>query len=90
MNWKILLSIPMLIHDTSTKIFSTDVLQEKQEISQQEKICKSIKQSNKRQIEEKIRKDHSIFDKENYNHKPAKKRKSNEKSTLREKYARQP
>lgn len=67
-----------VINDTSNKIFSKDVLQERQEITQQEKICKSIKKSNKRQIEEKIRKDCPIFDKENSCKQPAKKRNSNE------------
>ncbi|XP_071553453.1 uncharacterized protein [Temnothorax nylanderi] len=52
------------IHDASNKIFSKDVLQEKNEITQQEKIYKSIKKSNKRQIEETIKKDRPIFDKE--------------------------
>lgn len=67
-----------VIHDTSNKIFLSNVLQERQEILAQEKICKSIKQSNKRQIEEKIKKDCPIFDKENSCNKPAKKKKSNE------------
>ncbi|XP_071653358.1 uncharacterized protein [Temnothorax longispinosus] len=52
------------IHDASNKIFSKDVLQEKNEITQQEKICKSIKKSNKNRIEETIKKDRPIFDKE--------------------------
>lgn len=59
-------------------------MQERQEITQQEKIYKSIRKSNKKQIEEKIRKDHSIFDKENSCKEPMKKKNLNKKKLYSE------
>lgn len=75
----IIVDVRGVINDASNKIFSTDVLQEKHEITQQEKICKSIKKSNKRQNEEKIRKDRPIFDKEHCCKEPVPKRNPNER-----------